>query len=256
VEDQAYLLISPSALQEGRLIFDPALSAAAVYRWFGADAASGVVQGLPDRRDRHIDWFPLMAGKLRQSGITDWSSALTELIASSIAIRILTQQGETSAAESLKRTTLARGHALLPYVLQRLAEYERERGRYRSIEEFAPRLFDAIDELEPFFGGGEPGDLGLADVWLTEEGVPVKAVTPGSLAAQAGIRKGDTISAIGGIRINGSESYLKAWDRWEKAASGDRVPFKVKRGKTVMLIEVTMRRAGTFRGFRRKPGGQ
>ena len=93
-------------------------------------------------------------------------------------------------------------------------------------------------------------------MWLTDEGVPVKSVAPGSLAAKAGIKKGDTVQSIGGIQINGSESYLKAWDRWEKAANNDEVPFKVKRGKSVLLIKVTMKRAGTFQGFRKKAGRQ
>lgn len=251
---QAYVLISPAAFREGRLIFDPSTVSHSLWLGFGRSAAEEVIQSQPERRDAHSAWFVYVADRLRKSGISNWSDALAELVASTIAIRLTEQQGRAAAADQMKRAALARGLAWLPFTLSRMAEYEKDRSRYRSIKDFAPRLYDGLDELEPVFGGGEPGDLGLADVWLTDEGVPVKSVSPGSLAAKAGIRKGDTIQAIGGIRVNGSESYLKAWDRWEKSTNDEEVPFRVKRGKSVLLIKVTMKRAGTFQGFRKKAG--
>lgn len=249
----AYLLISPAGLKDGKLLFDPAAAANLIYLGFGRAAAEEAVESLPDRRDKHLDWFPYVAEKLRKASITNWPNTLTELVTATVAVRILDQQARAPDAAALSRSMSARGIVWLPFTAPKMAEYERDRARYRTLKDFAARLYDALDEVEPYFGGGEPGDLGLADVWLTEDGVPVKAVSPGSLGARAGIRKGDTIQGIAGIKINGSESYLKAWAKWEATANGDAVPFKVKRGKAVLTLKVIMKRAGTFQGFRKKP---
>jgi S1-C subfamily serine protease len=139
-------------------------------------------------------------------------------------------------------------------MLERIKEYEAAREKYPDFPSFAGRLFDMLDDLEPVLSGGPPADLGLADVWLTDDGVPIKMITPGSLAAKAGMKAGDTVQSIAGIRINGSESYLKAWHKWEAAQDGEVVPFRIKRGKNSSLISVTMKRAGGFRGFRKKAG--
>lgn len=249
----ATLLMSPDALRDGKLLFEPFTAANAIYLGFGSIAARDAVQSQPGRRDKHANWYSYLAERLRKYGIGDWSTTLTQLFAATVTARLYEAQGRTADARELARTVTARGMLWFPYTLSRMAEYENDRTRYPTLVAFAPRLYDALDELEPVFTGGEPGDLGLADVWLTEDGVPVKAVSPGSLGAQAGIRKGDTIQAIAGVRINGSESYLKAWDRWESAANGEAVPFKVKRGKSVLTLKVVMKRAGKFQGFRRKP---
>src|SRR5262249_34334457 len=156
----------------------------------------------------HAAWFGLMEEAMLKIGITNWNDALAENIAGAVTVRSLERDGQAPAADLMKKSMVNRGLTLLPYIASALAVYEKDRGTFGSLKSFAPKIMDAIDELEPVFGGGEPGDLGLADVWLTDEGVPVKAIAPTALAAKAGIKKGDTIQSIGGIRINGSESYL------------------------------------------------
>jgi hypothetical protein len=249
----AYALVSPTALRGAKLAFDSAAADTLVYLGFGRDFARELVEANPRRLEQHEEWFGYLDDSLRKLGIGDWKSTVVELFAVATAVRLLEMEGKTSKAAELRRAMTGRGLAWLPYVLPRLAAFEHDRNRYPTLKEFGPRLFDALDELEPVFAGGEPGELGLTDVWLTDFGLPVKAVAAGSLAAKAGIRSGDTIQAIGGIRINGSESYLNAWDRWEKAANNEAVDFRVKRGKTVLTVKVLMKRAGAFQGFRRKP---
>jgi hypothetical protein len=252
----AFAIIAPSTLRGQTLAFDPTLVSRIVPVGFGRSVGQEIVSSRPRRSAGHTEWFGYLDERLRALNVTTWEQALEEGFASVIAIRLLEQRGRVAEAATMKRSVMSHGVVWLPYLLERIGEYDGNRTRYPSLKEFADRLYDALDELEPVLLEGEPVDLGLSDVWLTEDGLPVKVVAPGSPAQKAGIRAGDLILSIGGVTIRGSESYLKAWDRWEQAKNGALVPMRVKRGKISFLIQVQMRKSVEFQGLRKRLGGR
>jgi hypothetical protein len=251
-----YALDQPQALQDGKLVFDTERTRDFVFVQFGRGLAALAAQSVPaERRRRHADWFAYVGKKLRRLGVTGWDDAIVYSIARACAVRLWLAQDDKGTAARLMRASIEAGFAWLPFLVERVKEYEAARDKYPAFKDFAGRMFDALDELEPTFTPGEPLDLGLADVGLTDDGVPVFKVTPGSPAAKAGIRANDIVTSIAGIRINGSESYLKAWHRWEASEEGERVAFGVLRGAGKLTLTVVMRRAKTFEGFRKKESG-
>jgi len=67
--------------------------------------------------------------------------------------------------------------------------------------------------------------------------VPVARVTPRSPAAEAGLRRGDVIRGVDGVRVRGGRSLglLLA-----KYAGGDTVTLAVQRGREIEEIDVTL----------------
>lgn len=248
------LVLAPDSYDNGRLVFDPTALRDLVCLGFGKPLAAEDLLTLPPATiGRHAGWFAYVAPAMRKAGIHSWAAMLAETITRAAAIRMWQAAGSERDAARLQRQSMAEGFALLPFVQESLAVYDADRARFPTLRAYMPRLLAALDQVEPILSGtGEPKDLGLADVWLTDAGVPVKGVTPRSLAAEAGIRPGDTIQSIAGIRINGSESYLKAWHAWEASPNGAPVPFRVLRGGKPRTQTVIMRRNVTFHGFRKK----
>jgi serine protease Do len=72
---------------------------------------------------------------------------------------------------------------------------------------------------------------------LRDGGVPVARVTPRSPAAEAGLRRGDVIRGVDGVRVRGGRSLglLLA-----KYAGGDTVTLAVQRGREIEEIDVTL----------------
>lgn len=72
---------------------------------------------------------------------------------------------------------------------------------------------------------------------LRDGGVPVSRVTPRSPAAEAGLRRGDVIRGVDGVRVRGGRSLglLLA-----KYAGGDTVTLSVQRGREIEEIDVTL----------------
>ncbi len=75
---------------------------------------------------------------------------------------------------------------------------------------------------------------------LRDGGVPVEAVTNGSPAAEAGIRRGDVIRSVDGSRIRGGRSLGL---QLAKFAAGDEVKIGIQRGREMFETKVTLARA-------------
>lgn len=246
-------IVPPSGLVDGKLVFDPNAVRDSISYLYGYLLIGEEMSDESAPPIKHADWWPLVREKMEAQSIPSWQRAVAATIAHAVTVRLWQLSDSPADALRHKRESMSEGFALLPFFQERLAEYEASRDKYRTFRAFLPRLLAVMDDLEPILSGtGEPADLGLADVWLTDAGVPVKSVAPGSLAAKAGILKGDTIQSIAGIRINGSESYLKAWKRWEASKNGEVVPFKIVRNGKLLTVDVSMRRKFTFGGFRKR----
>jgi serine protease Do len=100
------------------------------------------------------------------------------------------------------------------------------KGAAPETEDLGIRAADLNPEVARRFGIDE-----------NEKGVLVAAVKPGGKADQAGLQQGDIVKEVNRVAVQ-SANELKA--EFEKAKSGDTVPFLVKRGATgFTVIKVT-----------------
>lgn len=96
---------------------------------------------------------------------------------------------------------------------------------------------DAQACLNHWSGNKDGGWLG-ADMDKSTPGVyKVKAVTPESPAAAAGIKTGDLLVAINGARLSDKEAVKKAKGSWK---AGQAVTYTVQRAGTEKQIAVTL----------------
>ncbi|MEP6754499.1 MAG: PDZ domain-containing protein [Chthonomonadales bacterium] len=196
---------------------------------------------------RTAAWFKTIRASMPMPGVTSWYEAVTREAAHAVSERGL---ASTRPSISVEGDT----HLLMPFFLSRLKEYEADRIKYPTLKDLSGRLTSVLDDIELYQKGARPVDLGLSEVWLTDDGLPVRGLTPQSPADKAGIHKGDIVTSIGGVRINGSESYLKAWKIWKNATDGTTVKFGVKRGKTAFVVGIKSVQTGGEPTFRWKPG--
>ncbi|MDC8830077.1 trypsin-like peptidase domain-containing protein [Alteromonas gilva] len=98
----------------------------------------------------------------------------------------------------------------------------------------------AVRVMESIITNGKVtrGQLGFVGEELRGgPGIEVKAVSPNSPAAQAGLRPGDIIMSIDGIRL---ESASKALDMIAETAPGTVLELEVSRNARTMTIQVTV----------------
>ncbi len=205
-----------------------------------------------DRMNKHFVWYEYVQDDLHYLPVSNWNDAIRESLAAVTAVTILEKFDQWSSS-ALKRNTLAE----FPWtktLFTIAGRYAQSNTTDRNTDMYVKQLLDELDTLRPVLTGGEPVDLGLDDVGLTDKGLPVGTVKPGSAAAKVGIKSGDLVQAIGGVMINGSENYLKAWAKWEKATESDAVTFRIKRGIKSFVVNIIMRTVGgKFDHFVRKP---
>lgn len=91
--------------------------------------------------------------------------------------------------------------------------------------------FRPIDQT---FIDAQGDELGIKDVG----GVYVAAVVDGGAASEAGIRKGDIITAVGDVKLDGK---VNLQEQIAQHRPNDKIKLSVKRGSTVKQFEVTLR---------------
>ena len=92
-------------------------------------------------------------------------------------------------------------------------------------------LFRPVDQD---FIDAEGKDLGITEIG----GVYVAGVTEGSAASEAGIRKGDVVLSIDGVKLDGTASLQ---EQIARRRPHDKVNLSVKRDGKVKQFEVTLR---------------
>ncbi|MCM2303921.1 MAG: DUF4932 domain-containing protein [Elusimicrobia bacterium] len=100
-----------------------------------------------------------------------WSGCIEEHLVYAVTLRILAQElGEPHYDEMADRYML-RGFPYLKLLGERLKEYEAERGRYKTLKEFYPRLEPVFVEALPKEAPAEPSPWDPKTRQLKDEGV-------------------------------------------------------------------------------------
>jgi len=118
----------------------------------------------------------------------------------------------------------------------------------REVAELSAQAADNLHERFVFRTGAPHAVIGLQlDARGGKDGAHVLEVSPGGPAAEAGVRKGDVIVAIDGVKIAGEDPGREIVEHMEHVSPGSKVKLTLARegGKT-QDIEVTARQS---RGF-------
>ena len=239
------LFLSPLTLNVNKLEFDNAGQKRSLRLL--AEAALQTLFTNAESVKRTSRWYGLFKDKLTAQGELSWSQAVLSDAAYAVAERSISRTRPSIPVDDDV-------HPMAAFFQERLRHYEADRLKFPGLSDFGDQLRSVLDDIEPYQKGGKALDLGLAEVWLTDEGVPILRVTPRSPAELAGIKRGDIITSIAGMKINGSESYLRAWKKWQNAQDGKRVIFLVKRKKSILTFNIEMMHVGGEPAFRWKPG--
>ncbi len=170
---------------------------------------------------------------LRPMGYGNWERAFAEHMVTAGQLHLAKKAfGEKRAEEMLDRE-LRRGFRLIKHFYGYLKEYDKNREKYKVLEDFYPELLSRLSRLraEEY---RRPGMMGFYPEYR-ENKLFIKDVVPDQAFAKAGVQKGDILFSVGKDRIKSEESFNRAKERWWNAAKeGDLVKIVLKRnGKKI-----------------------
>ena len=139
------------------------------------------------------------------------------------------------------------------------ADNEQIRQQLREAQQQLAEVGKRVAELSAQVGGdparvqmfrflGDP-DRAVIGVILGEgssEGVKVQGVTPGGPAEKAGLRPGDVITAVRGVRVSGDQAQLALRDSLKGLKDGDKVKLSVRRDGKTFDSEISAERQGSI----------
>lgn len=88
-----------------------------------------------------------IADRLYVAAYNNWHVVFDEHVVRALTVRILSEIAGQEDAVSIERSDRRMGFVYMPVILQTLQTYERQRSRYRDLETFYLRFFDALEGL-------------------------------------------------------------------------------------------------------------
>lgn len=181
---------------------------------------------------------------------SDWTAVMNELLVRSVHGRLLLKlRGEAAAKDYLENE---RGHEGFIFIYdwdRLLGEYEADRAKYPALYDFYPRL---AAELEDWgvYELQEPRPLGAKWVKPVPGGARiVKAETYGAAYA-AGLRNGDTVTAVDGAPVTSAAAYAAKSRAFDSLPAGGSMTFTVQRSSGSAEVKVERGLGGFMRVVR------
>lgn len=174
---------------------------------------------------------------------------LMKFVMLAAALMLLSGQ---ALAQSDEQKALHEAEAKEAEMEQRLQDAEQRMAEAaRVIAEITKERLPSIIEIERRFAFSDKPRLGVMIEGDGQEGpvegVTVNAVTPGSAAAEAGLRAGDVITAVNGESMSATEAHKankRLLDFMEGVEEGDTLTVEYLRNGKVGSVEVEPRPAG------------
>ncbi len=152
--ERVYNVGAPQFYQQGKYGYDREELVTMIFHEFSHSFTNPAVDSVKEV-NKHADWFPALREVMEPQAYGAWDSVVYELMVRSGEIRLLQLYGENSSAlDRLGDYANLKGFVWLPYLVERLDEYERNREKYGTFKSFIPRLFAVFDEHEPIIIGG------------------------------------------------------------------------------------------------------
>lgn len=144
-----FSVAAPHFQEGGRFRFDPAQVRTSLYREFNRGFTEPAIERAFGTGVRP-DLYALAKPDMDDLGLPTWRWALSELGVRAAEIRLLRHHGfEAEASDLLREGTSVDRFVWLPYAVDRLAEYEADRGRFPSFADFGSRFLGILDDTDP-----------------------------------------------------------------------------------------------------------
>lgn len=118
-----------------------------VWHEFGHSFVNPEVDRLSDVVEKSKKLLEPIAAKMRASAYQQWQTVAIEHVDRAVAVRLAYRELGEDAGERALANERAYSFAYVEALAERLKEYERDRDRYPTFHDFAPRLIAVFDEL-------------------------------------------------------------------------------------------------------------
>jgi len=180
----------------------------------------------------------------------DWRSVMNELLVRAVHARlVLKLKGEAAARDFLWTEREHEGFAFIDDWYALLADYEASRAKYRTLYDFYPRLLADLDGWG-VYEVTEPRQLGIRRCRTVPGGVRLTDTAKDGAAWAAGLRNGDTITAVDGAALADAAAYRGKADAFDKLPAGGSMIFTVLRSGGSASVKVERAPASFTRAVR------
>ena len=142
-----YNIIGPTGVEEGMPVFGPErrLKDIATHE-FGHSFVNPLTAKHIEKISKYAALYDPIADKMKKRGYSSWEICVNEHIIRAVTTRFTYRElGEHEGDETLKREK-SRGFAYIEGLCQRLGEYELQRDKYKTFEEFYPQIIRVFEE--------------------------------------------------------------------------------------------------------------
>ena len=163
-----------------------------VYHEFGHSFTNPLVDAAQGRLEKASALFEPVREAMKRQAYGNWMTCMREHVVRAAAARLV--RGELGDLEGARQVAedYAKGFRYLPPLYRALEEYEKNRGKFQRLADFAPRLFEEIDKIAregaEAYWARQPFAGRLNDVWtFPDHADKIVFVTPteGNVAVYA-----------------------------------------------------------------------
>jgi len=88
--------------------------------------------------------YPPIASQMAQRAYGDWEITVNEMIVRALVSRLIARSRSEAEADAFIASETSAGFQFVRPIAERLKDFERNRERYRNLEEFYPRIMNVF----------------------------------------------------------------------------------------------------------------
>lgn len=149
-----YNVAAPQGFKDGKFTFDPEKVRGLIYHEFGHSFSNPAVDSIPDIKQFEDSLFPPISNRMSAIAYGSWGATCYELFNRTHEIRLLELSGNSKVARKALAEYVGLGFVWLPYTLEKLQAFERDRTKYPTQFSYFSNLAKVFDETEMFVVDG------------------------------------------------------------------------------------------------------
>jgi hypothetical protein len=220
VDETAYYFGGPQMLDNGFPAYSEAHLRSLIFHEFGHSFITWATADFRSQIDQHQELFAYMKPAMLAQSYGSWSVAVDEHLVRTGQIVLARLAGFPEQADADMNGQVRLGFVLLPFLVERMEIYLKNRDKYPSFQSFVPELIRIFDEVKPV-KSKKPGLMGFT--FLYGEGqCRVNTLSDGPFK-KVGLKKDDLILNVNGKDMIKDNCYKMLLSPWEAARTGDKV---------------------------------
>jgi hypothetical protein len=153
-ERQIFNVAAPQGFKDGKFTFDPEKVRGLIYHEFGHSFSNPAVDSIPELKKYEDQYFPPISNRMSAIAYGSWGATCYELFNRTHEIRLMELSGDTKLARKALAVYIGLGFVWLPYTLEKLEAFERNRTKYPTQLSYFPNITKVFDETEMFVVDG------------------------------------------------------------------------------------------------------